>query len=74
MAGFGKQTLEKRGQRIKSQYNNVISPVEDTVDDFLTFFLAGMETTANSMSFVLWYLLKHEGVYQKLQLEVLIKE
>ena len=48
--------------------------MEDTVDDFLTFFLAGMETTANSMSFVLWYLLKHEGVYQKLQLEVFIKE
>ena len=49
-------------------------PVEDTVDDFFTFFLAGMETTANSMSFVLWYLLKHEEVYQKLQLEVFMKK
>jgi len=44
--------------------------VEDTVDDFLTFFLAGMETTANSMSFVLWYLIKNEEVYTRLQEEV----
>jgi len=39
-------------------------------DDFITFFVAGQETTANSLGFVLMELGRHPEIFQKLRDEV----
>ena len=44
--------------------------MDDLVDDFTVFMAAGMETTTNTVSYVLWYLLKYPSVYSRVQEEV----
>ena len=45
--------------------NNSIVDLEDMIDDFLTFFLAGQETTANSLSFCILELARNPKIMQK---------
>ncbi|KAL5255582.1 hypothetical protein ACHWQZ_G010975 [Mnemiopsis leidyi] len=44
--------------------------IEDVVDDFLVFLIAGMETTAITMSILLWYMLKDGEMAKRLKEEV----
>lgn len=46
--------------------------IEETIiiDDFVTFFIAGQETTATLLAFLIIVLGKHPEVYQKLQNEI----
>ena len=45
--------------------------IEDILDDFAVFLVAGMETTAITMSCLVWLLLKHPDISQKVIAEVL---
>lgn len=47
--------------------------MEDILDDFFVFLVAGMETTAITMSTLMWLLLKHPDISQKVVNEVLIQ-
>ncbi|XP_078350240.1 cholesterol 24-hydroxylase-like [Oculina patagonica] len=44
--------------------------VEDLVDDFATFFVAGQETTSNQLSFTLYEILRHPDVENRIIQEV----
>ena len=44
--------------------------IEDVVDDFFVFVLAGTETSAIVMALVLWYLMKNPEISAKVQAEV----
>ena len=44
--------------------------VEDILDDFAVFLVAGMETTAITMSCMVWLLLKHPEIAEKAIKEV----
>jgi cytochrome P450 len=44
--------------------------MEDIIDDFFVFMVAGMETTAITMSILIWLLLKHPDISQKVVEEV----
>jgi cholesterol 24-hydroxylase len=39
--------------------------MEDMIDDFLTFFIAGQETTAGTLAFCIIELVRHPLVFQK---------
>jgi cholesterol 24(S)-hydroxylase len=39
--------------------------MEDMIDDFITFFIAGQETTANTLSFCFQELSKNPQVFLK---------
>lgn len=39
--------------------------MDDLVDDFLVFLIAGMETTAITMSIMIWFFLKHPEIARK---------
>ncbi|KAJ3746164.1 cytochrome P450 [Lentinula detonsa] len=43
---------------------------ESIIDNLLTFLIAGHETTSGTMSFALYYLLKHPEVMKELQSEI----
>jgi len=45
--------------------------MDDIIDDFFVFMVAGMETTAITMSTLIWLLLKHPEISQKVVAEVL---
>ena len=47
--------------------------VEDVLDDFFVFVIAGTETTAIVMALVLFYMLKNPGVAAKVQAEVSVE-
>ena len=44
--------------------------VEEIIDDFFSFFLAGMDTTSNAMSFFLLMMIKHSDICKKVREEV----
>jgi cytochrome P450 len=44
--------------------------IEDIIDDFFVFLVAGMETTAITMSCLMWLLLKHPEISKKVVAEV----
>nr|UOU03254.1 cytochrome P450 3049B2 [Brachionus rubens] len=44
--------------------------IEDLVDDFLTFFVAGQETTSNMLAFVILEIGQHPDIVKKLKEEV----
>ena len=44
--------------------------IEDLVDDYNVFLVAGMETTSISMACAVWYLTMNSHVYEKAQAEV----
>ena len=44
--------------------------LESMIDDFVTFFIAGQETTANTLSFCFMELARNPKVYQKLKEEI----
>lgn len=44
--------------------------MEGVIDDFFAFMIAGMETTAITMSILIWLLLKNPDVFQKVITEV----
>lgn len=44
--------------------------IEDLLDDFVVFLAAGMETTAITMSCLIWHILKHPEISQKIVAEV----
>ena len=44
--------------------------IEDILDDFAVFLVAGMETTAITMSCMVWLLLKNPKIAQKVITEV----
>ena len=44
--------------------------MEDIIDDFFVFMVAGMETTAITMSVLVWILLKHPEISRKVVKEV----
>ena len=44
--------------------------VEDIIDDFFVFLVAGMETTAITMSIMIWLLLKNPEMAKKVVDEV----
>ena len=48
--------------------------MDDLVDDFLVFLIAGMETTAITMSIMIWFFLKNPDVARKAIDEVNIKQ
>ncbi|XP_022782298.1 cholesterol 24-hydroxylase-like [Stylophora pistillata] len=43
---------------------------EDLVDDFVTFFVAGQETTSNQLSFTLYEILRHPNVENRIVKEI----
>ena len=44
--------------------------IDDIVDEFVMFFAGGMDTTAATMSALVWYVVRHPEVYKKIQDEV----
>ncbi|XP_021351562.1 cholesterol 24-hydroxylase-like [Mizuhopecten yessoensis] len=54
---------------LKEKYPSIITD-EILLDNFLTFLLAGQETSANTMSFMLFLLGQNPECYRKLQKEV----
>ena len=44
--------------------------LDDIIDEFLTIFIAGQETTANSLSFALYEIIRNPHVEEKLLNEV----
>ena len=44
--------------------------IESMIDDFVTFFVAGQETTANTLAFVFLELGKNKDLYAKVRQEV----
>ena len=44
--------------------------MEDMIDEFITFFVAGQETTANTLAFCLIEVAKSETITQKLRNEI----
>ena len=44
--------------------------MEDLVDDFLVFLMAGTETTANTLSCLVWEILKHPAISQRIHEEI----
>ncbi|XP_063674213.1 cholesterol 24-hydroxylase-like [Bolinopsis microptera] len=52
-----------------NKFSDKIS-IEDICDDFFAFLVAGMETTAITMSITIWLLLKHPEISQKVVEEV----
>lgn len=44
--------------------------MEDLVDNFVTFFIAGQETTSNQLSFTLFEILKHPHVEKRILQEI----
>ena len=44
--------------------------IEDLIDDYNVFLIAGMETTAISMACAVWYLSKNRHIYERAQAEV----
>ena len=44
--------------------------MDDIIDDFFVFCVAGMETTAITMSILVWLLLKHPEISRKVVTEV----
>jgi len=44
--------------------------LEDLVDEFVTFFVAGQETTSNQLSFTLYEILKHPDVENRIIQEI----
>ena len=44
--------------------------IEDIIDDFFVFLIAGMETTAITMSIMIWLLMKHPEISKKVVDEV----
>ena len=51
-----------------SHLNNI--SIEDIIDDFCTFLAAGAETTAITISCLIWLLLKHPEISQRVVCEV----
>jgi len=52
-----------------NQYNNELT-VDDVLDDFFAFLIAGMETTAITMAFFIFLMLKHPNIMSKVKAEV----
>ncbi|XP_068759396.1 cholesterol 24-hydroxylase-like [Montipora capricornis] len=44
--------------------------IEDLVDEFVTFFVAGYETTSNQLSFTLYEILRHSEVEERILQEI----
>ncbi|XP_070575502.1 cholesterol 24-hydroxylase-like [Ptychodera flava] len=44
--------------------------MEDVVDDFVTFFLAGQETSANTAAFMLMELVRNPDILERLRMEI----
>ncbi len=42
--------------------------VDLMIDDFVTFFVAGQETTANALAFCFYELAKNKDIYQRFEL------
>jgi cytochrome P450 len=55
---------------IKANFYQDTFDVEDVVDDFFVFVIAGTETTAIVMALVLFYMLKNPDIFAKVQAEV----
>ncbi|XP_031567325.1 cholesterol 24-hydroxylase-like [Actinia tenebrosa] len=80
----GRKCIEKRQAAIasgKTMPNDVLSTMmkltelhgissEDLLDDFITFFIAGQETTANQLSFLLLEVAQRPDVLEKLKAEI----
>ncbi|XP_071970286.1 cholesterol 24-hydroxylase-like isoform X2 [Engystomops pustulosus] len=54
-----------RGAALEDDYD-----IEVIIDNFVTFFIAGQETTANQLSFAVQELARHPEILQKVQAEV----
>ena len=81
-----KEHLEKRlnNEDVMKRENDILSHVihanqsidgfgfEEIIDEFLVFFVAGMETTANTISFTLLNVVKNKEIYDALQAEIYI--
>ncbi|KAL5261305.1 hypothetical protein ACHWQZ_G007117 [Mnemiopsis leidyi] len=77
---IGKFLKEKKGEAVLKE--NIVSSIirandcsddldiEDLIDDYNVFLIAGMETTAISMACAVWYLSMNPHVYEKAQVEV----
>ena len=69
---------QKQGKDMKDMLDYVIKGnfydgklhAEDVLDDFFVFVVAGMETTAITMSLVIFYMLKHPDICARVQAEV----
>ncbi|XP_038601969.1 HHIP-like protein 1, partial [Tachyglossus aculeatus] len=57
-------------QILKGEANEGPSDDEIMVDNFITFFIAGHETTANQLAFTILELSRHPEILEKLQAEV----
>ena len=44
--------------------------MESVIDDFFTFMIAGVETSAITLSTLIWLLIKNPDVFQKVKNEV----
>jgi cytochrome P450 len=57
-------------QRLMVSYEAGELSKDDIRAEILGFFLAGHETTANTLSFLLWEIMKNPEIYQKIEDEV----
>nr|QUF59385.1 cytochrome p450 CYP3049B3 [Brachionus angularis] len=55
---------------LSSDYNCEKFDMEKMIDDFVTFFIAGIETTTNSLTFCFYELCKNQQVLEKLRNEI----
>ncbi|KAK7438608.1 hypothetical protein VKT23_017942 [Stygiomarasmius scandens] len=80
MRDTAREILEERRKR-PAEKNDMLNAMlkdrkpdaladESIIDNLLTFLIAGHETTSGTMSFTIYYLLKHPEVMEKLRNEV----
>lgn len=76
---FAKNVIEKRISEGNKDYKDILAHlvslressdnedynIECMVDDFVTFFVAGQETTSNQLAFTLFEILNHPDIYNK---------
>ncbi|XP_074647078.1 cholesterol 24-hydroxylase-like [Tubulanus polymorphus] len=76
LRNFGQMCFEKRMKIMENEEvpNDILTSIlkqfrnddsltiEDLIDDFITFFIAGQETTSNAVSFVLLMLADHPEI------------
>ncbi|KAL5463995.1 hypothetical protein EMCRGX_G032950 [Ephydatia muelleri] len=55
---------------IKAATSDVTADIESLVDDFVTFYIAGQETTANTLAFAVVMVHQHPEVLERILLEV----
>ncbi|KAI9293177.1 cytochrome P450 [Neoconidiobolus thromboides FSU 785] len=64
-------TLMIKANRDITEDGKPLLSKEEMIDDAVIFFVAGHDTTANTLAFIMYYLSKHQDIQQKAREEVI---